>query len=211
TKPELARRMVERALAAGVPFTYFLADELYGGSRALRAWLEEHQVRYVLAIAKNEVLPLADGRVQEARQLWARVPETVLERRSCADGAKGPRTYDFATVHLADTPHGLARTLLIRRSTVPNKKNSNGELICEVAYFLCHHAPGTTLAELVIAAGQRWMVEETFQAAKNEVGFDQHEVRKWCSWYRQTTVCMLALAFLADVRSRRIRPHPATP
>ncbi|MGW1783865.1 transposase [Streptomyces sp. NPDC002143] len=31
TKPELARRMVERALAAGAPFTYFLADEFYGG------------------------------------------------------------------------------------------------------------------------------------------------------------------------------------
>lgn len=101
---------------------YFLADELYGGSRSLRAWLEEHQVRYVMAIPKNEVLPLSDGRTQEARQLWARVPETVLERRSCADGAKGPRAYDFAVVALADTPAGLKRTLLIRRSTVPNKK-----------------------------------------------------------------------------------------
>ncbi|WP_406411078.1 hypothetical protein [Streptomyces sp. NBC_01614] len=81
-----------------------------------------------------------------------------MERRSCADGAKGPRAYDFAVVALADTPHGLARTLLIRRSTVPNKKNNNGELVREVAYFLCHHTPGT-LAELVITAGQRWMVE----------------------------------------------------
>ncbi|MER7960271.1 IS701 family transposase, partial [Streptomyces sp. NPDC096030] len=168
-------------------------------------------VRYVMAIPKNEVLPLGDGRTQEARQLWARVPGTLMERRSCADGAKGPRVYDFATAELADTAHGLARTLLIRRSAVPDKKTSNGELVPEVAYFLCHHDPGATLAELVTAAGQRWMTGETFQAAKNETGFDQHEVRKWCSWYRQTTVCMLALAFLADVRSRRIRPHhPAT-
>ncbi|MFI7236904.1 hypothetical protein [Streptomyces cyaneofuscatus] len=37
TKPELARRMVKRALATGEPFTYPPADELYGGSRALRA------------------------------------------------------------------------------------------------------------------------------------------------------------------------------
>ncbi|WP_443047348.1 transposase [Streptomyces sp. KMM 9044] len=78
TKPEPARRVAGRALAAGVAFTYFLADELCGGSRSLRAWLEEHQVR-------------------------------------------------------------------------------------------------------------------------------------WVSWYRQTTVCMLALAFLTGVRSRRIRPHHATP
>ncbi|MEV5123643.1 transposase [Streptomyces decoyicus] len=36
TKPELARRMLERALDSGVPFTYFLADEAYGQCRALR-------------------------------------------------------------------------------------------------------------------------------------------------------------------------------
>ncbi|MFF5390260.1 transposase [Streptomyces sp. NPDC013012] len=37
TKPELARRMLERALAAKVPFTYFLADEAHGRCRAPRA------------------------------------------------------------------------------------------------------------------------------------------------------------------------------
>ncbi|MGW0582514.1 hypothetical protein ACWD25_42805 [Streptomyces sp. NPDC002920] len=117
-----------------------------------------------------------------------------MERRSCADGAMGPRACDFAVVGLADTLAGLKRTLLIRRSTVPNKKNKKAELVREVACFLCHHTPGTTPAELVIAAGQRWMVEETFQAAKNEVGFDQHEVRKWCSWYRQRVQGSAAVA-----------------
>ncbi|WP_371670657.1 transposase [Streptomyces sp. NBC_00289] len=118
--------LVERALAAGVPFTYFLADELYGGSRSLRAWLEDHQVRYVMAVPKNEVLPLSDGRTQEARQLWARVPQPDADGAPlvrCADGAKGPHPYDFAVVDLADAPAGLKRTLLIRRSTVPNKEN----------------------------------------------------------------------------------------
>ncbi|MER7959983.1 transposase [Streptomyces sp. NPDC096030] len=211
TKPELARRMAGRTLDAGVAFTWFLAGELCGTSRSLRTWLEEQQVRYVMAVPENEVLPLAGGRTQEARLRWARVPGAVMERRACADGAKGPREYDFATVALAPTPAGLERTLLVRRSTVANKKNEQGELVPEVAYFLCHHAPGTTLAGLVTAAGQRWMVEETFQAAKNEVGLDQHEVRKWCSWYRQTTMSMLALAFPADVRSRRIQPRPPAP
>lgn len=98
TKPELARRMLEHALKAGVPFSYFLADEAYGQCRALRAWLEEHRVRYVLAIPKSEVLPLPDDGTRQARELWAVVPEEAFERRSCADGAKGPREYDWATV-----------------------------------------------------------------------------------------------------------------
>jgi len=211
TKPELARRMVERAVRAGVPFSYFLADEVYGQARALRAWLEEQRIRYVLAIPKDEALPLSDGRTRQARELYAAVPEDVFERRSCADGAKGPRDYDWTVVQLATTGQELERHLLIRRSTVPNKMNKKtGELICEVAYFLCHADPGTTLAALVTAAGQRWMVEESFQVAKGQVGLDEHEVRKWCSWYRHTTVCMLALAFLAAVRSRLIPHRPPT-
>lgn len=209
TKPELARRMLERALEAGVPFSYFLADEAYGQCRALRAWLEEHLVRYVLAIPKSEVLPLPDGRTRQARELWAVVPGEAFERRSCADGAKGPREYDWATVQLASTADDFERHLLIRLSTVPNKKEKKtGQLVREIAYFLCHTAPGATLAELITAAGQRWMVEESFQVAKGQVGLDEHEVRKWCSWYRHTTVAMLAMAFLATVRSRHISPRP---
>ncbi|MCK7627595.1 IS701 family transposase [Streptomyces sp. RS10V-4] len=155
TKPELARNMLQRALAADVPFTYFLADEAYGQCCTLRAWLEERRVRHVLAAPKDEVLPLPDGRTRQARELYALVPEGILERRSCADGAKGPRDYDWACVHLAPTAHDFERHLLIRRSTVSNKKGKKtGELVCEVAYFLCHTCPGTVLAELVTAAGQ---------------------------------------------------------
>ncbi|MDW4911539.1 IS701 family transposase, partial [Streptomyces sp. ADMS] len=56
-----------------------------------------------------------------------------------------------------------------------------------------------------------WMVEESFQVAKGQVGLDEHEVRKWCSWYRHTTVCMLAMVFLVTVRSRLIPAPPTTP
>jgi SRSO17 transposase len=158
------------------------------------------------------VLPLPDGRTRQARELYALVPEEAFERRSCADGAKGPRDYDWAIVQLAATAQGLQRHLLIRRSTVPNKKNKKtGELVPEVAYFLCHTDPDATLAALVAAAGQRWMVEESFQVAKGQVGLDEHEVRKWCSWYRHTTVCMLAMAFLVAVRNRLIPRQPPTP
>lgn len=112
--------------------------------RALRAWLEERRVRYVLAIPRNEVVPLPDGRTRQARELYAIVPEETFERRSCAGGSKGPREYDWASVQLAPTVEDFERYLLIRRSTVPNKKDKKtGELVREVAYFLCHTAPGT--------------------------------------------------------------------
>ena len=45
TKPELARQMIERAVKAGVPFSWVAADEVYGGNPKLRQWLEEQASR----------------------------------------------------------------------------------------------------------------------------------------------------------------------
>lgn len=70
-------------------------------------------------------------------------------------------------------------------------------------------APGPGPSDVVRLANRS--VEETFQAAKSQVGMDEHEVRKWSSWYRHTTVCMLAVAFLATVRSHHIPAQPPEP
>lgn len=50
---------------------------------------------------------------------------------------------------------------------------------------------------LVRVAGSRWAVEKCFQAAKNEVGLDHYQVRRYGAWYRHITLAMLAHAFLA--------------
>lgn len=42
-----------------------------------------------------------------------------------------------------------------------------------------------------------WHTEECFQAAKNECGLDQYEVRRYVGWYRHITLAMLGHAFLA--------------
>jgi hypothetical protein len=61
----------------------------------------------------------------------------------------------------------------------------------------CYTPHPTSLADLVRVAGQRWRIEESFQAAKGLTGLDQHQVRRWTPWHRWTTLAMLAHAFLA--------------
>jgi SRSO17 transposase len=56
TKPQLARQMLERALDAGVPCGWVTGDEVYGGDRPLRLWLESRAQPFVLAVKKNEPL-----------------------------------------------------------------------------------------------------------------------------------------------------------
>ena len=72
----------------------------------------------------------------------------------------------------------------------------------EIAYYLAYAPNGTTVADLVRIAGSRWAIEEAFQAAKNECGLDQYEVRRYPGWYRHITLAMLAHAFLAAVAAQ---------
>ena len=63
---------------------------------------------------------------------------------------------------------------------------------------------------LVRVAGRRWRVEERFQTGKGLCGLDQHQVRRWRSWYRWATLAMLAHAFLvvAAVTDQARTPTP---
>ncbi|MFF4415655.1 hypothetical protein ACFYY8_24250 [Streptosporangium sp. NPDC001559] len=59
------------------------------------------------------------------------------------------------------------------------------------------------LPKLVCVAGMRWAVEESFQAAKGQVGLDHYQVRSWIGWYRRITLAMLALVLLAVLAARQ--------
>src|SRR5690348_1285734 len=198
TKPELARKMIERAVTAEVPFAWAAGDEVYGGNPGLRSWLEGESISYVMAVACSEMVTTAAGRFR-ADELAALAPASGWQRLSCADGSKGPRLYDGALVGTAAS----GRQLLVRRSLAPGEK---GEL--ELAFFLCWSPRPVTLAELAAVAGARWAVEDCFAEAKNETGLDHYQVRRYRAWYRHITLSMLAHAFLA-VTARSAWPAPA--
>jgi hypothetical protein len=60
----------------------------------------------------------------------------------------------------------------------------------------------------VRVAGSRWRVEEAFQAGKGLCGLDQHQVRRWRSWYRWVTLAMVAYAFLVVAAVTQHACHP---
>jgi SRSO17 transposase len=193
TKPQLARRMIERAMASGLPFGWFTADEAYGDNGELRDWLEDNSVAYVVAVACDHRVPGGAGTTIRADKLAARVPVRGWHRLSCGPGSKGERLYDWA---LSDAGrHG--QYLLIRRSA------TSGEL----AYYRCWAPCGVTLAELARVAGARWAVEECFAAVKNETALDHYQVRRRGAWYRHVTLAMCAHAWLAVVAAAS-RPPP---
>ena len=94
TKPELARKMLERAVAAGVPFSWFTADEAYGQNPGLRDWLEEQQISYVMAgpghhlLARRALTPNAKGELELAFFLCSAPPGTTLTELAAVAGAR---------------------------------------------------------------------------------------------------------------------------
>jgi SRSO17 transposase len=192
TKPQLARQMIERAVQAGLPFSWFTADEAYGDNGELREWLEKRNIPFVVAVSCDHRVPAGAGRTIRADMLAAKVPGRGWQQLSCGPGSKGERWYDWALAGAGGEGHYL----LIRRSV------TSGEL----AYYRCW-SPAAALAEFVRAAGARWAVEECFQAAKNETALDHYQVRGHRAWYRHVTLAMCAHAWLA-VAAAASRPPP---
>lgn len=183
TKPELARRMLARLVAAGQRPAWFTADEAYGDNPGLRAWLEDHHLNYVMAISCDQRCATPTGPVR-ADELAALAPTRGWQRLSAGAGSKGQRLYDWLLINPGADDHQL----LVRRSiSRPD----------ELAYYIIHTSTPVPIAELVRVAGSRWGVEETFQFAKNETGLDHYQVRKYHAWYRHITLSILAAAFLA--------------
>lgn len=151
TKPELARRMLERARAAELAAAWVTGDMVYGGSGPLRAWLEAQRQPYVLAIAANDGVDLPAGEQTSMHVLPKEIATYALDphewrRLSAGDGSKGARLYDclHSPLPAADCRRiraGAADPSPPRRAQFPGRPQEAGLLS-----DLCadRHPPGDT-------------------------------------------------------------------
>ena len=82
------------------------------------------------------------------------------------------------------------RGLLIRRNIADS----------DLAFFSTWCPKGTAMEKLVSVEGCRWAIEDSFEAAKNELGLDHNETRSWHGWHRHVSLVMLAFAMMAVIR-----------
>ena len=196
TKPELAARMLWRALDAGLCAKWVTGDTVYGSHRPLREGLEARKQAYALAVSCQEQVEV-QGERKRVDQIAAGLGRDQWQRLSAGDGSKGPRDFDWARVELSKPKQeGWQFWLVVRRSLL------EGEKPADLAYVLVFAPSGTTLAQMATAIGTRWTVEQCFEEGKGEVGLDHYEVRSWQGWYRHITLCMLAHAFLVVLRTQ---------
>ena len=106
TKPELAKRMVQRTQAAGVSFDWVVADTVYGHSSDLRLFLQEQGYAYAMAVPSIEVVCVQTStgcllsNVADIAQRALRPKD--WHRLSQSQGTKGPRLFDWARLPVLD-------------------------------------------------------------------------------------------------------------
>jgi len=178
TKPQIARRMIACAITAKVPFPFVAADSVYG-TDDIETMLRKAGKGYVLGVASNHVFrawskeQLVGG---TATKIAQNLPKNAWQRLSAGEGTKGPRLHDWAYLELADLDAGeynnalageWTRGLLIRRNI------ADGDL----AFFSTWCPKGTPKRKLVSVEGHRWAIEDSFEAAKHELGLDHPKKR----------------------------------
>jgi SRSO17 transposase len=212
TKPHLARAMIERAIAAGVPFEWVTGDSVYGVGE-IEMMLRQAGKGYVLGVNATHPFTSWIGKPEvagTAEAIAGNLEESAWQRLSAGEGSKGERLYEWAYCELADLGAGdyaatwtglWTRGLLIRRSL------TDGEL----AFFSTWCPAGTGIATLVAVEGRRWAIEDAFETAKTELGLAHNETRSWHGWHRHVALVMLAFAMMAAVRHRaNTMPPPKT-
>ena len=188
TKPQLATRMIERAIAAGMAFRWVAADSVYGVGDIEMA-LRRAGKGYVLGVNANSQFNSWIGKLAVAGTAEAIAQDldaAAWQRLSAGDGTKGARLYDWSYLELADLEAdeyypgsvGLwTRGLLIRRTIADGA----------CAYFTTWCPAGTGIETLVAVEGRRWAIEDSFETAKNELGLDHNESRSWHGWHRHVS------------------------
>ena len=192
--------MLARVLEAGPSVAWVKGDTVYGRSRELRSWLEDRGLHHVLAVPRNEELE-ADTNRWRVDEVLATHGDREWHRLSAGAGSQGERWYDWQCWILSEPEDAdWGRYLLFRRAcTDPDDWQA----------YVAFAPQGCDLETLVAVAGHRWSIEHAFEAARQEVGLDDYEVRSAHGWYRHVTLAMWALALLAVMRSVDLDPPPA--
>ena len=218
TKIELALDSVQHIGTMKLEPDFFAIDALYGSSmvfmneleltgkpvlgrvrRDFQCYLEEPQ--FVLPERKSN-----KGRKPTKMRTDSQKLSTLqIQRKSQED--------DWQTIEVRDTDKGKLRLDIIHkkiwvrceetnvtrtRELLITRENEEGQL--KYSYTLVIPNGCTHLQRLVQMDRQRYWIERSFQDAKNEVGLDEYQVRKYEAFYHHMSLSMLAYLFLTERR-----------
>ena len=187
TKPELALKIVETAVANKLQFGWVGMDSLYGANQKLLKALEDKQLQYMADVRSNQKFYFRDthGIVHRKRmdKIWRDEAPNSAENVRFRNATKGTLKAQVLVIALCDEAGQTnGRRLVISCDRTGAIKysltNSQGS-----AQQLCYRQH------------QRYWIERAIQEAKSEVGMAQYQVRGWNGWHQHIAMVTLAMLF----------------
>ena len=212
TKIDLALKMVERAVAAGIPGEVVLADSAYGESYLFRETLRLLGLDYALGIhsptkvwlvdaaGSPQGKPISVGKLAEQlgpkafrRITWREGTRGKLHSRFCLRRVKVAQKDGIDAAHhetvwlLAEWPEGESTPTKFSLTNLPRRMSKK---------------------RIVRTLKERWRTEYAYEELKGELGLDHFEGRSFPGWHHHISVVLSCYAFVVAERARHFPPSP---
>jgi SRSO17 transposase len=215
TKPALAMRQIEAALAAGYPRGVVLADAAYGDETAWREQLAGHGLKYAVGVRPGTTVwwgehqplsePKPQGQVGRPRRRLRRdsdhrpisvaelarvLPGKQWRRVTWRQGVSGPLSSRFARVRV--------------RAAHRDRPREEEWLIIEWApgadeplHYWFSNLPGKLPWQSMIDRVMgRWRIERDYEELEQGLGLGHYEGRNWRGFHHHASLCIAAYGFL---------------
>ena len=207
TKLKIARRLVERSVAMGVPFRAVVADSFYGEDRGFKRSLEELGVGYILSLKKSHCWWHREGTVGA---LWEAALAAGWEGAEEPGGwTKVTRAFrdghreEWWALEVEAGPYGKERA---KRALVVT---TDPERLPDLAtWYLTTNLPvpgseqgsegalaSASVAEVVRLYGLRMWVEQSYKQVKHALGWSDYQVRSDPAIRRHWQLACCAFSF----------------
>jgi SRSO17 transposase len=223
TKPELGWQMIQRVRERGIPFQAVLMDSLYGRNEALRQQLDKAKLEYYGDVPANTqvyleqpsiVYPLTPKRGVPSKN--PAIEGNSLEVQAVAQDAR----LSWETIRLRPNERGFLEAQFTRCRVwvaYPGPKLRQEWLLirkdpAQITYVLSNAPEDISLEQMAWRKSQRYLIERSHQDAKDELGWDEFQARKYRAWEHHLALTILASWFITETRldwQQRLQQDPA--
>jgi SRSO17 transposase len=224
TKPELGWQMIQRVRTQNIPFRAVLMDSLYGRNEALRQRLQQVQIEYYGDVPANTLVYL-----QQPHLVYPLTPKRGVPRKNPVFAGAQPQevqavaaqgTLTWETIRLRPYERGFLEAQFARCRVwveYPDHQLRQEWLLIrkdpvQITYVLSNAPETISLEQMAWRKSQRYLIERSNQDAKDELGWDEFQARKYRAWEHQLALTILASWFIAETRldwQQRLKQDPA--
>ena len=217
TKPMIALQLLREALADGVAPAPVLGDAAYGDNAEFRAGVRALGLEFFLQVdaAKHKGWNFA---VSTELKQTRRHPTPVAPRSQTLveiAGAIPAAKWQSAHWKRASGERGATRLAWCEVWLQHPLRKAGGELeelwlvvdwpadaTEPYHYYLAHLHRPPTKARCLTLSRSRWHIEQYFQRAKDDLGFDHFEGRSWNGFHHHLVLSALAYLFILTIHAR---------